>query len=161
MLDVYRVTFFGHRRVEDILGIEHQLLPILQELIETHDFVEFYVGRNGEFDELAASLVKLVQKSNKDRNCAMTSLTLVLPYPVKNMEYYEKYYDDIIIYEADEKTHPKRAITERNCWMINQSDLVIAYVEKQDGGAYQAVKYAQSQFKELVMLRKQVDHHWI
>ena len=92
----------------------------MQELIEKHDFVEFYVGRNGEFDELAASLVKLVQKANKDRNCAMTSLTLVLPYPVKDMEYYEKYYDDVIIYEAEEKPHFKRAITERNRFMIDR-----------------------------------------
>ena len=31
----------------------------------------------------------------------MTTLTLVLPYPTKDMEYYEKCYDDIIIYEAE------------------------------------------------------------
>ena len=122
MLDIYRVTFLGHRRVEDILGIEHQLLPILQELIEKYDFVEFYIGRNGEFDELVALLVMLVQKSNKDRNCAMISLALVLPYPIKDMEYYEKYYDEIIIYEAEKKPHPKRVITERNKFMI---DMVI------------------------------------
>ena len=125
----------------------------MQELIEKHDFVEFYVGRNGEFDELAASLVKLVQKANKDKNCAMTSLTLVLPYPVKNMEYYEKYYDDIIIYEAEEKPHPKRAITERNRFMIDMADLVIAYVDRQEGGAYEAMRYAQGQLKELVVLK--------
>ena len=159
-VDTYKVAFFGHRYVEDILAIEHQLLPILQELFEKHTFVYFYVGRNGEFDEIAASLVRLVQKANKDKNCAMTSLTLVLPYPVKNMEYYEKYYDDIIIYEAEEKPHPKRAITERNRFMIDMADLVIAYVDKQKGGAYEAMRYAQGQLKELVVLKGKVNHHW-
>ena len=90
MFDIYKVAFFGHRYVEDVLAIEQQLLPILQELFEKHMFVDFYVGRNGEFDEIAASLVRLVQRANKDRNCAMTTLTLVLPYPTKDMEYYEK-----------------------------------------------------------------------
>ena len=116
MLDT-KVAFFGHRYVEDVLAIEQQLLPILQELFENHMFVDFYVGRNGEFDEIAASLVRLVQRANKDRNCAMTTLTLVLPYPTKDMEYYEKYYDDIIIYEPEKKPHFKRAITERNRFM--------------------------------------------
>ena len=63
MLDT-KVAFFEHRYVEDILAIEQQLLPILQELFENHMFVDFYVGRNGEFDEIAASLVRLVQRAS-------------------------------------------------------------------------------------------------
>ena len=158
--DVYKVAFFGHRIVEDILAIEHQLLPILQELFDDHTFIDFYVGRNGEFDEIAASLVRLVQKANKDRNCAMTSLNLVLPYPTKDLEYYEEYYDDIIIYEAEKPPHFKRVITERNRFMVDMVDMVIAYVDKQEGGAYQAMRYAQLKSRELVVLRGTVNHHW-
>ena len=159
MLDT-KVAFFGHRYVEDVLAIEQQLLPILQELFENHMFVDFYIGRNGEFDEIAASLVRLVQRANKDRNCAMTTLTLVLPYPTKDMEYYEKYYDDIIIYEPEKKPHFKRAITERNRFIIDMVDLVIVYVDKQEGGAYEAMRYAQLQSKELVVLRGKANHRW-
>jgi predicted Rossmann fold nucleotide-binding protein DprA/Smf involved in DNA uptake len=75
------------------------------------------------------------------------------------LEYYEKHYDDIIVYEAEKKPHYKRAITERNRFMIDMADLVIAYVDKQDGGAYQATRYAQHQSKELVVLRGKVNHH--
>ena len=157
-MNVYRVTFFGHRRIDDVIEIENQLLPILQELIEEHMFVNFYVGRNGEFDEVVASLIKLVQKATQRDN---STLTLVLPYPVKDLEYYEKYYDDIIIYEAEKKPHFKRAITERNRSMIDMVDLVIVYVDKQEGGAYEAMRYAQLQSKELVVLRGKVNHHWI
>ena len=76
------------------------------------------------------------------------------------MEYYEKYYDDIIIYEAEKKPHFKRAITERNRFMIDMVDLVIVYVDKQEGGAYQAMRYAQLQSKELVVLRGKANHRW-
>ena len=90
----------------------------------------------------------------------MTTLTLVLPYPTKDMEYYEKNYDDIIIYEAEKKSHFKRAITERNRFLIDMVYLVIVYVDKQKGGAYQAMRYAQLQSKELVVLRGKVNHRW-
>jgi hypothetical protein len=56
-------------------------------------------------------------------------VSLVLPYPTKDLEYYEKYYDDIIIYEAEKKPHYKRAITERNRFMIDMVDLVIVCVD--------------------------------
>ena len=90
----------------------------------------------------------------------MTSLNLVLPYPTKDLEYYEEYYDDIIIYEAEKPPHFKRAITERNRFMVDMVDMVIAYVDKQEGGAYQAMRYAQLKSRELVVLRGTVNHHW-
>ena len=136
-----------------------QIFLLFETLFEQFG-LDFFIGRNGEFDEIAASLVRLVQRANKDRNCAMATLTLVLPYPTKDMEYYEKYYDDIIIYEAEKKPHFKRAITERNRFMIDMVDLVIVYVDKQEGGAYQAMRYAQLQSKELVVLRGKANHRW-
>ena len=50
MLDTYRVSFIGHREVENFRFIEEQVEDIVKELIQTKEFVEFYVGRNGEFD---------------------------------------------------------------------------------------------------------------
>ena len=44
--------------------------------------------------------------------------------------------------------------------MIDMVDLVIVYVDKQEGGAYQAMRYAQLQSKELVVLRGKVNHRW-
>jgi len=76
----------------------------------------------------------------------------VLPYRVKDIEYYEKYYDDII-FPLDTNTHPKSAITKRNQWMIDNSDLIISYVEpNRKGGALAALKYAQKQGKEIINL---------
>ena len=55
-------------------------------------------------------------------------ITLVLTYKVADVEYYEKYYDNIIIPENVYGAHPKSAITLKNRWMVEQSELVIVYI---------------------------------
>ena len=77
---------------------------------------------------------------------------MVLPYTVADLEYYEKYYDSIIIPESLHGAHPKAAITLKNRWMIEQSDLVMIYVEREKGGAYAAMKYAEKLNKRIINL---------
>ena len=149
MTDIYRVAFFGHRRIYNIREIEEKLVPILNELILTKEYVEFYIGRNGEFDEFAASVIKREQKQ-LDRGNSV--LILTLPYTVKDIEYYADYYDEIVIPDAIGKAHPKAAITLRNRWMADTADLIIAYVEREEGGAYAAVKYANKNNKNVINL---------
>lgn len=77
-------------------------------------------------------------------------MTLVLPYPDKDMEYYDDYYDSVMIPECVHRTHPKGAITKRNRWIVEESDLVVCYVEREEGGAYTAMKYAKKLGKEII-----------
>lgn len=147
MTDIYRVAFFGHRRIYNIREIEEKLVPILNELILTKEYVEFYIGRNGDFDEFVASVIKRVQKQlDRDNNV----MILTLPYTVKDIEYYADYYDEIVIPDAIGRAHPKAAITLRNRWMVDTADLIIAYIECEEGGAYSAVKYAKKLNKKVV-----------
>ena len=147
MTDIYRVAFFGHRRIYNIREIEEKLVSILNELILTKEYVEFYIGRNGDFDEFVASVIKRVQKQlDRDNNV----MILTLPYTVKDIEYYEDYYDEIVIPDAIGRAHPKAAITLRNRWMVDTADLIIAYIEREEGGAYSAVKYAKKLNKKVV-----------
>ena len=119
--------------------------------MQTKPYVAFLIGRNGEFDEYAASVIKRAQKAvGKEKS----DISLVLPYTVANIEYYEKYYDSIIIPESVYGAHPKSAITLKNRWMIDQSNLVIVYVERDRGGAYTAMKYAKKQNKDIINLYK-------
>ena len=148
-MNSFTVSLFGHREIDDLRQLEVQLVPIIKQLIQTKPYVNFLIGRNGEFDEYAASVIKEVRKKvGKDNN----DLILVLPYTVADIEYYEKYYDDIIIPESIHGTHPKFAITLKNRWMIEQSDLVLVYVERRKGGAYTAMKYAEKLNKKIVNL---------
>ena len=38
--------------------------------------------------------------------------------------------------------HPKAAIRQRNRWMVDQAELLIAYVYREYGGTYEMLKYA-------------------
>ena len=148
-MDVYRVCLFGHRDFSGHRILDTKLFDLLKKTICEKDYVEIYIGRNGEFDIYAASVIKRVQmvleKSNNEINC-------VLPYQVKDIEYYEQYYDSVIIPECVESAYPKRVIVKRNEWMIDACELVICYVERKNGGAYRAMKYAQKLNKEIINL---------
>lgn len=145
----YRVVLFGHRDFDGHRKIEERLYQLLKDLIRTKPFVEIYIGRNGEFDIYVATIVKRVQAAmGKDNN----EFICVLPYPEKDIEYYDDYYDNVMIPECIGNTHPKGAITKRNRWMVEQADLFICYVEREEGGAYAALKYARKLEKEIVNL---------
>ncbi len=93
-MDIYRVALFGHRDLDAHEKVERKLFPILTELIRTKSFVEFYIGRDGEFDIFTASLIKRFQRNTENTN---SEIILVLPYPKKDIEFYEQYYDGVII----------------------------------------------------------------
>ncbi len=141
-MDIYRVALFGHRDFCATREIENKLYNILSDLMQTKSYLEIYIGRNGEFDLFAASIVKRIKKELDNSSCSMT---LVLPYKIKDIEYFEKYYDDVIIYESEGKLHPKESIIRRNRWMIENCDLLVCFVEHNSGGAYKAMKYANKQ----------------
>ena len=51
-------------------------------------------------------------------------------------------YDDVIIPPELIGVHYKAAIKARNRWMIDNSDVVMAYTIRDYGGAFDAMKYA-------------------
>ncbi len=148
-MDIYRIAFIGHRLIYGQYHLEDRVEEIIKEKLRSKEYVELYVGRNGDFDILAASATKRAQKKIEDQN---STLVLVQPYPMKNDADYEKFYDEIW-YPIDRKVHPKSAITKRNCWMIDNADLLIAYVEEsRKGGAWATLKYAEKQGVEIINL---------
>lgn len=157
MLDIYTVTFFGHRVIKNQIEIEERIEQIARELISTKEYVEFLVGRNGDFDQCAASAVRRANKALDRGNC---SLILVLPYMTaefkKNEKGFYDYYDDVEICGKSERSHFKAAIGIRNREMTNRSDLVICCIEHESGGAYNAVKYARESGKTVIDLAAEI-----
>ena len=84
---------------------------------------------------------------------------LVLPYERAdyrdNKESFENYYDEVQIDSESQHAYPKAAIGIRNNDMVDRSDMVICYIERQNGGAYNAVKYAKKQNKKVINLFKE------
>ena len=153
MLDTYTVTFFGHGEINAFNEIENKLDDLIHKLISEHEYVEFLIGRNGEFDQMVSSVIHRVRKRLDYKNC---SLTLVLPYMTSefrdNEESFYAYYDEIEISQSASSVHFKSAIQTRNKEMVDRSDLVVFYVERPSGGAYMTMKYAMKSGKEYINL---------
>ncbi len=145
-VEIYRVSFIGHRQIYEIRYVEDRIEHLAREFLRQKEYVEFYVGRNGDFDVSVASAVRRAQRGDGARN---SSLILVLPYRVKDESYYRDFYDEVCL-PIDPKTHFKAAITKRNEWIIDHSDLLVAFVERPSGGAYKALQYAEQRGTEIV-----------
>ncbi|MBQ3084524.1 MAG: hypothetical protein IJC46_03620 [Clostridia bacterium] len=157
-MKILTVAFFGHRYMNNPIKVEATLEEQVQKLIDENEYVEFLVGRNGDFDRYVSSSVHHVRKNHRDDN---SSLILVLPYLTAeyrdNQSFFEEYYSDIEISYAASKTHPKSAIQIRNREMVDRADLVIFYVEHNEGGAYKTMKYAIGQKKPIINLADMVN----
>ena len=153
MLRLYTVSVFGHRIIEDFNRAEIKAEALIRDLILQKEYVEFLVGRGGDFDQIVSSAVKRLQRNIRADN---SSLVWVLPYTTAELRNHEEsfrdYYDEIEICDTAENSHPKRAYQIRNRQMVDRSDLVVFYVEHNSGGAYQTMRYAQKQGKQIVNL---------
>ena len=143
-MDLFTVSFFGHRIVPKFWEVEERVESLIHTLLLEKEYVEFLVGRNGDFDQIVSSTVKRLQRRVRDDN---STLIWVLPYPTAelrdNLESFEAYYDEIELCSAAADSHPKGAIQTRNRQMVDRSDLVVFYVDHSSGGAYQTLRYAQ------------------
>ena len=154
-MEMYTVSFFGHRIIDDLNKVQNELENIISKIVSEHEYVQFLVGRDGDFDIIAASAVRKVKKTLFVDN---VDLNLVLPYMraeiSNNIEYMLDYYNDIQVDDDARKAHFKAAIKIRNQNMVKKSQLVICYVEKNKGGAYNAMKYAQKQDCTVINIAK-------
>lgn len=143
---VYTVSFFGHRVIEDPLLIEQRLETLIRRLLKEKEYVEFLVGRDGEFDQLVSSVVRRCKRSVRDDNSAHV---WVLPYPTAdfrdNEDAYREYYDEIEICGTSAGCHFKGAYQARNREMVARSDMVVFCIQHESGGAWQTMKYAKKQ----------------
>ena len=136
-------TFFGHKDTPK--NIEPTLRATLVDLIENHGINMFYVGNNGSFDAMV--------------HCQLEDLSHTYPITYSVVLAYlptEKNKDDNLtntIYPEGIEASPKRfAISWRNKWMIQQSDVVVTYVTHGFGGAAQFKNTAERKGKTIIEL---------
>ena len=137
------VTFFGHKDTPK--EIEPTLRTTLIDLIENKNVTVFYVGNNGNFDIMVHR-----QLEDLSHTYPITYNVVLAYLPTKKSEYDD--YTNTILPEGIE-TAPKRfAISYRNKWMIQQSDVVVTYVTHSFGGAAQFKEMAEKQGKTVIEL---------
>ena len=142
------VAFFGHRDFVANNETKGAILSILNSEIGENN-AEFFLGGYGGFDSFAYSVCKEYRLSHGN-----SSLTFVTPYMT---EQYQKNHlaelsanFDSIIYPEIEAVPKRFAISYRNRYIARRADLIICYVKREYGGAYQAVKYATSLGKRII-----------
>ena len=142
---IVTATFFGHRDTPS--EIEAELRLVLTDLIKNENVTVFYVGNNGSFDYMAKRVLEDLSVIYP------INYNIVLPYlPVKKNEY--ENFENTVFPEGLEAVPKRFAVSYRNKWMIEQSDVVVTYVTRNFGGAWQFKKMAEKKGRRIIELGK-------
>lgn len=151
-MDVYRVAFIGQNKIRAQLPLMKRIEDVLREKLHDKELVEFYAGRDSDFDFVAALAAKGVQKESANLN---SRIVLLQPYPKKNDSDYDRLYDEFQ-YLANDKSQSKPTVTERNQWMVDRANLLVTYVKpNRKSGALTTLQYAEKKSVEIINLAAQ------
>lgn len=141
------VTFCGHSQITKEDKIASWLRTVTQSLIE-QGATTFFLGGYGEFDSLAASILR-----EQKKKYPQIKLVLVLAYlnTGKNTSGY-----DSTVYPPLETVTRRFAISHRNRWMVEASDVVVAYVLHDWGGAATTLRCAKQKKKQIISYRDEM-----
>lgn len=117
-------TFFGHCDFpEDKTPLIEKVVKIL---IEDYGVTNFYVGDRGHFDFCVRKTLKKLQQNYPQINYAVVLSKLNIPRD----EFIKEDYSDTIFPDELTKCPPRFAISNRNRWMLKQSQIVVCYVNQ-------------------------------
>ena len=132
-------TFLGHRDTPK--ETEPALRLTLIDLIENKNATVFYVGNHGNFDAMVHCQIEDLSKIYPIK------YYVVLAYmPGKN----DKPDEHSILPEGIETVPRRFAINYRNKWMLNKADIVITYVTRNFGGAWEFQQMAEKMNKIII-----------
>ena len=138
------VTFCGHKEIYDA-KVRERLRQVVEDLI-AEGATLFLLGGYGGYDRVAAEVVWSLKKAYPEIHS-----TRVLPY--LDREYSTDIYDDTT-FPPLESVPLKFAISKRNEWMVDQADVLVAYVTHDWGGAAKTLEYAKRKKKRIIQINK-------
>ena len=144
------VTFCGHADFQKTPALSSRLLTLLAEHVGDTP-AEFYLGGYGGFDSLAYEVASQYKKIHPQVSLVFVTPYLSVEYQRTHLAEAAARYDSIL-YPELERVPPRFAITHRNRYMVEKADLVIAYVCRERGGAYQAYRHALRKGKAVINL---------
>lgn len=137
------VTFCGHGKITYTDETRKLLRDTIENLI-SEGADEFLLGGYGAFDVMAANAVK-----NLKAKYPHIKSVLVVPYIDRD---FDRDLYDCSEYPPIERVPKRFAILKRNEWMVDQADVVVAYVDHDWGGASKMLRYAFQKKKRVVNL---------
>lgn len=141
-------TFCGHAQISQSADVGKLLYAVTLHLIEQGVNI-FYLGGYGAFDSLVAAVLRKQKTQHPE-----IELILVLAYFDTKRD--TSGYDSTVYPPL--KTVPRRfAISHRNRWMVETSDVVVAYVLHDWGGAAATLRCARKKKKQIISYFDEVD----
>ena len=140
------VTFCGHSDFVPSTDMEARLLSVLASQIGDSP-AELLLGGYGNFDRFALRCGKIFQQTHPQ-----ISLIYVTPYMITERQTSVGAGYDGIVYPPLENVPPRYAILHRNRYMVERANLVIAYITRSRGGAYQTYLHARKKGKTIIDL---------
>ena len=134
------ITFCGHADFQKSNEYEKKILEILSRDVGESE-ADIYLGGYGMFDEFAYLCCKKYKEKHPRISLVFVSPYMTLEYQRNHLVYEQEKYDEIIYPEIEDKPL-KFAISYRNKYMVKKADIVVAFIEREIGGAYQTYKYA-------------------
>ena len=141
-------SFFGHKTFIPTNDLKLKILEDIKAL-SSGEGVCFLVGGYGSFDSFGLSIAKHYKRSDSNTRIVFVTPYLNESYEKNKLMLYEKDVDEIV-YPPLENIPQKFAIIYRNRYIIDNSDIVIFFVKRSFGGAYQAMNYAKKKKKRFI-----------
>ena len=144
------IAFAGH----SFIPLSNDVKEIVKEQIRNNIInigrITFYIGGYGDFDQICAGVCRELKEeySNIEIVYVTPYINLTEQEKIKKMQKYGLC--DTSIYPPIENTPPKFAISKRNEWMMTNADLIIAYVNRNYGGAYKSLQIAKRRRKKII-----------
>lgn len=138
--------FFGHKDTPS--SVYEKLEEAVEKIIVEDEVSSFLVGNQGQFDSMALSALRKLKLKYPHIN-----YNVVLAYMPAEKEMWNPYeYGETMLPEGIESIHPRYAISWRNKWLVNESDVVICYITHGWGGAARYVELASKKKKRTINL---------
>lgn len=138
--------FFGHKDAPP--SIYDKLEGAVEKVILENGVMSFLVGNQGLFDGMALKALRSMKEKYPH-----ISYNVVLAYmPAEKEEWNPYEFGETMLPEGIESVHPRYAISWRNKWMVNEADIVIAYITHSWGGAAQYVELAEKKKKQIIRI---------
>ena len=143
-------SFFGHRDTPQTEELKQKVRETVERLIVEEGVDTFLFGSRSKFDELCHMVVTELKEKYPHIN-----YNVVLAYMPAEKEAWNPYeFGETMLPEGIESVHPRYAISWRNKWMVNESDVVVAYITHSWGGAAKYVETASKRNKEIINIAK-------
>ena len=127
-----------------------KMLSLLEEHIG-NNACEFLLGGYGGFDNFALRCAKQYKLSHKNVSLIFVTPYMTQSYQKNRLSYLMSEFDSII-YPELENVPPKFAITYRNKYMVDTTDIIFTYIRRSYGGAYSAYSYAKKKNKTIIQI---------